>query len=100
MNDTLARYSQTVLGGRNGGVALAADREDAYAFINDYAPEHLQIHSKTPFDHLPQVRNASEILLGEEAAGSIANYLMGPNCVLPHPPAPRRSTLRLERGTL
>lgn len=83
MGDTLAGYSAAVLSSRRGGVVLAADAEDAYAFVNDYAPEHLQILSTTPFEHLAPIRNASEILLGEHAAGSLANYLMGPNCVLP-----------------
>ena len=62
---------------------LAESKEQAYEFINDYAPEHCQILSKQPHEHLAPIRNASEILLGEHAAGSIANYLMGPNCVLP-----------------
>lgn len=76
-------YSHDVLAGTSGGIVLAPDAASAYQFINDYAPEHLQIHSKHPFEHLAFIRNASEILLGEQAAGSIANYLMGPNCVLP-----------------
>ena len=83
MGDTLAGYSSTVLSGQHGGVVLAPDAESAYAFVNDYAPEHCQVLSKTPFEHLAHIRNASEILLGEHAAGSLANYLMGPNCVLP-----------------
>ena len=83
MNDTLAGYSAAVLSGERGGIVLAADAESAYAFINDYAPEHLQILSTSPFEHLSHIRNASEILLGEHAAGSMANYMMGPNCVLP-----------------
>ncbi len=83
MNDTLAGYSADVLSGNCGGVVLTPDAESAYAFINDYAPEHCQVLSKTPFEHLAHIRNASEILLGEHAAGSIANYMMGPNCVLP-----------------
>jgi histidinol dehydrogenase len=62
---------------------LTRTPEEAYAFINDYAPEHLQVISKAPLDHLSKIRNAGEILLGEYAAGSIANYMMGPNCVLP-----------------
>lgn len=82
-SETLAGYSSTVLSGQRGGVVLASSREEAYAFINDYAPEHCQVLSKTPFEHLAHIRNASEILLGEHAAGSIANYMMGPNCVLP-----------------
>lgn len=82
-NETLAGYSSTVLSGERGGIVLASSREQAYAFINDYAPEHCQVLSKTPHEHLAHIRNASEILLGEHAAGSIANYMMGPNCVLP-----------------
>ena len=82
-SDILAGYSSTVLSGQRGGVVLAESKEAAYAFINDYAPEHCQILSKEPHEHLAYIRNASEILLGEHAAGSIANYMMGPNCVLP-----------------
>lgn len=88
-NDTLAGYSSTVLSGQRGGIVLAPDAEAAYAFINDYAPEHCQVLSKTPYEHLAHIRNASEILLGEHAAGSIANYMMGPNCVLPTSAAAR-----------
>ncbi len=83
MSDTLAGYSATVLSGSSGGVVLAADAQSAYAFINDYAPEHLQVLSKAPFEHLAHIRNAAEILLGEHTCGSLANYMMGPNCVLP-----------------
>lgn len=82
-NKTLAAYSSSVLSGSRGGIVLAEDRSQAYAFINDYAPEHCQVLSSTPYEHLAHIRNASEILLGEHAAGSIANYMMGPNCVLP-----------------
>ena len=39
--------------------------------------------SKHPFDHLAHITEASEILLGECAPSSIANYVMGPNAVLP-----------------
>lgn len=88
-NETLAGYSSTVLSGQRGGVVLAANAAEAYAFINDYAPEHCQVLSKTPYEHLAHIRNASEILLGEHAAGSIANYMMGPNCVLPTSAAAR-----------
>jgi len=83
MSDTLAGYSAHVLSGTSGGIVLADSAQAAYDFINDYAPEHLQVLSKTPYEHLSHIRNASEILLGEHAAGSLANYMMGPNCVLP-----------------
>jgi len=83
MSEKLAGYSSDVLSGNCGGVVLVEDAGAAYEFINDYAPEHCQILSKHPFEHLSHIRNASEVLLGEHAAGSIANYMMGPNCVLP-----------------
>ena len=83
MSPQRAAYSMAVLGGNSGGIVLAQSPQQAYDFINDYAPEHLQILSKQPFDHLPYIHNAAEILLGEYATGAIANYLMGPNCVLP-----------------
>lgn len=83
MGDQRAGYSATVLGGNSGGVVLADSPTQAYTFINDYAPEHLEVLSRTPFEHLDYIRNAAEILLGEYTAGSIANYMMGPNCVLP-----------------
>lgn len=83
MGDTLAGYSSSVLSSTRGGIVLAPDADAAYTFVNDYAPEHLQVLSAAPFEHLAHIRNASEILLGEHAAGSLANYLMGPNCVLP-----------------
>jgi len=88
-SEKLAGYSSTVLSGQRGGVVLVENAEQAYAFINDYAPEHCQVLSKNPYEHLSYIRNASEILLGEHAAGSIANYMMGPNCVLPTSAAAR-----------
>ena len=88
-SEKLSGYSSTVLSGQRGGVVLADSKAAAYAFINDYAPEHCQVLSKNPYEHLAHIRNASEILLGENAAGSIANYMMGPNCVLPTSAAAR-----------
>ena len=101
MSERQVEYSSAVLGGPRGGVILAPDAQSAYDFINDYAPEHLQILSKHPHEHLSHIRNAAEILLGEYAVGSIANYMMGPNCVLPTSgacllytsPSPRDATL-------
>ena len=78
-----AEAAHSVLSGPQGGLVLTPDPQTAYDFINDYAPEHLQILSKAPEKHLPFIRNAGEILLGEYTPGSAANYMMGPNCVLP-----------------
>jgi histidinol dehydrogenase len=76
-------YASTVLSGPLGGVILAADEDDAIAFINDYAPEHLQILSKTPERYLDKIIHAGEILLGEYAPSTLANFVVGPSHVLP-----------------
>ena len=83
MSAERVEYSSRVLNSTSGGIVLCKDEQQAYDFINDYAPEHLQILSKDPQQHPEHIRNASEILMGEDTPGSIANYMMGPNCVLP-----------------
>lgn len=83
MSEERVGYSSAVLNSKSGGIVLCTSAQEAYDFINDYAPEHLQVLSTSPRDHLPHIRNASEILLGQDTPGSIANYMMGPNCVLP-----------------
>lgn len=76
-------YCADVLGGPAGGIVLARDEDEAVAFVNDYAPEHLQILAREPFRYLGRIRNAGEILLGEYAPSVLGNYVIGPNHVLP-----------------
>ncbi len=67
----------------NGGVILAADVDDAVDFINGFAPEHLQILTKDPDEILKDIRFAGEALLGSFTPGTLANYSIGPNAILP-----------------
>lgn len=83
MGEQRTGFSSAVLCGPRGGVILTDTIDDAIAFTNDYAPEHLQVHAKSPYDYLGRLRNAGEILLGEHMAISIGNYTLGPNAVLP-----------------
>jgi histidinol dehydrogenase len=76
------RYVEQVLGGF-GGIVLASSLPEAAEFVNDYAPEHLQVACEEPFAVLPLVRNAGEILLGQQVTFSLANYAVGCNNVLP-----------------
>jgi histidinol dehydrogenase len=76
-------FSRTVVTGPRGGVVLAPSIEEAYRFVNDYAPEHLEILSDEPFGHLGQITNAAEVLLGSRTPITIANFVLGPNGVLP-----------------
>jgi histidinol dehydrogenase len=76
-------FSHTVLSGPRGGVLLMPSLEAAYDFINDYAPEHLEILSDEPFRHLGAFRNAAEVLLGSHSPFMLGNFVIGSNCVLP-----------------
>ncbi len=83
MSETRIDYTMTVLSSDRGGIVLTSDIESAYDFVNDYAPEHLMIHAKEPYAHLDHIRNAGEILLGEMSSNTLANFVIGPNNVLP-----------------
>lgn len=76
-------FSQAVLCGPRGGIVIAETIDDAIRFVNDYAPEHLQVHSTSPHDYLGALVNAGEILLGEHTPVCIGNFALGPNAVLP-----------------
>jgi len=69
--------------GVNGGLLVARDSADAVAFINEFAPEHLQIASTRAWDWVPCIVNAGELLLGQDAPFSMANFMIGVNAVLP-----------------
>ena len=76
-------YSAAVLGGPIGGIVLARDEDEAIAFCNDYAPEHLSVHSDEPFQYLGRLKHAGEILLGRHTPATLGNFVIGVNHVLP-----------------
>lgn len=83
MTPQRVEFSQAVLCGRAGGIVLTASAEESHAFVNDYAPEHLQILSEKPFEHLGRITEAAEVLMGPHTPITIANFCLGPNAVLP-----------------
>ncbi len=83
MSAQRAEFSSTVLSGPIGGIVLARDEEEAIAFVNDYAPEHLEVLAKEPFSYLGRLDHAGEILLGEHTPTTLGNFVLGPNHVLP-----------------
>ncbi len=83
MSTQRSGFSSAVLGGPMGGIVLARDQEEALQFCNDYAPEHLEVLAKEPFQYLGRLKHAGEILLGEHTPTTLGNYVIGPNHVLP-----------------
>jgi len=66
-----------------GGIIVTDNPEESAEIINSYAPEHLSIQTKHPWDSAELITNAGEILLGHHLPFSAANYLTGANAVLP-----------------
>ncbi|HLI06637.1 MAG TPA: histidinol dehydrogenase, partial [Ktedonobacteraceae bacterium] len=66
-----------------GGIVLAAGMDEAIAFVNEYAPEHLEVQTRDPFAILPKLKNAGEILIGQYTPFSTGNYAVGTNAILP-----------------
>jgi histidinol dehydrogenase len=66
-----------------GGILLTGSLDESIDFINDYAPEHLEILVKEPFGILGRIKNAGEILIGPYTPIPVSNYCLGVNAILP-----------------
>ena len=52
-------------------------------FTNEYAPEHLEIMVKQPWEMLSKIKNAGSIFLGSYSPVAVGDYASGTNHVLP-----------------
>ncbi|RJP32127.1 MAG: histidinol dehydrogenase [Candidatus Omnitrophota bacterium] len=66
-----------------GGIVLTESVAESVAFVNEYAPEHLEVLTSDPFALLGKLNNAGEIMLGRYTPISICNYSLGVNAILP-----------------
>lgn len=66
-----------------GGIIITDSLAQSIDFVNDYAPEHMEVMCQNPFDILPKIKNAGEILLGEYSPITLCNFVLGPNAILP-----------------
>ena len=71
------------LAGAQSALVLVPDIATAIAISNEYATEHLEIHTQNPEALLPKLTNAGAIFLGEYSPVSLGDYLAGSNHVLP-----------------
>ena len=56
---------------------------DAWDFINEYAPEHLIVACDKAEDYIPRVKNAGSVFLGNYTPESAGDYASGTNHTLP-----------------
>lgn len=66
-----------------GGAIITESLEESIAFVNEYAPEHMEVMTDKPFEVLPKIKNAGEILLGDYTPVTLCNFVLGPNAILP-----------------
>ncbi len=66
-----------------GAVLSAADIDEAVAFNNAFAPEHLMLAMEGAREVMSRFRNAGTIFIGERSSVAFGDYMTGANHVLP-----------------
>ncbi|MBA3749449.1 MAG: histidinol dehydrogenase, partial [Nitrosopumilus sp.] len=68
---------------QNGFIAICDKNEKIIEFINEFAPEHLEILDNNERKIIQGINNAGLILLGNYTPSSVSDYCLGSNHVLP-----------------
>jgi histidinol dehydrogenase len=68
---------------RNAIAFVVPSMEEAVALANEIAPEHLTLSVENPFEYIEKVRHAGALFLGRYTAPAVADYVAGPNHILP-----------------
>ena len=66
-----------------GCIIVTDTMDNAIDLMNEIAPEHLEVMTKSPFELLPQIKHAGAIFLGQNTPEPIGDYIAGPNHTLP-----------------
>ena len=67
----------------NCKIIVTDDLEGAIELANEYAPEHLELAVKNPFELLEKVNNAGSVFLGYNTPEAVGDYYAGANHTLP-----------------
>ena len=57
--------------------------DEAVAFANRLAPEHLEVMCDNPMEYVGRLDNAGSVFLGKYSPEPLGDYFAGPNHVLP-----------------
>ena len=68
---------------QNGFIAVCDDNEKIIEFINEFAPEHLEIFDNNEKEIIEGINSAGLILVGNYTPSSASDYCLGSNHVLP-----------------
>ena len=73
----------TALGGQQSAVVLVKSFDEAILFANEYATEHLEIHTADNEAVVNRITNAGAIFVGDYSPVSLGDYMAGSSHVLP-----------------
>jgi histidinol dehydrogenase len=68
---------------RHAVAFVVGNMEEAIDVANVIAPEHLTLSVERPFDYLERIRHSGALFLGRYTPPAVADYVAGPNHVLP-----------------
>jgi histidinol dehydrogenase len=68
---------------KNGFIALCKKKSTAIDFVNEFAPEHLEIMTVDARSIVKDIQSAGLILVGEYTPSAASDYCLGSNHVLP-----------------
>jgi len=68
---------------RHSVAFVVTTMEEAIDVANEIAAEHLTLSVDEPFDYLEKIKHAGALFLGRYTPPSVADYIAGPNHVLP-----------------
>ena len=66
-----------------GLIGVCDNIESCIKFSNQFAPEHLEIMTLNPKQHVDKIENAGAIFLGKWTPEAVGDYIAGPNHTLP-----------------
>jgi histidinol dehydrogenase len=67
----------------NGFIAISENEDLAIEFVNEIAPEHVQIMGRNELKLVKKITSAGLILVGENTPSAASDYCLGSNHVLP-----------------
>jgi len=67
----------------NGVIFIVNNLDTAFEMSNKIAPEHLEILTDEPLNHLNKIKNAGSIFLGEYSPEPVGDYFAGVNHTIP-----------------
>ncbi|HEU5162367.1 MAG TPA: histidinol dehydrogenase, partial [Thermoanaerobaculia bacterium] len=67
----------------NGAIAIARTADEAVAFVNALAPEHVSVQARDADSIVAGIENSGAIFVGRFSPVAIGDYTAGPNHILP-----------------